>query len=512
FVVKWQSNEKLRGAGEDIKMKNLILAFICLLLAIPCNAATITVNWDGSGDYTTIQAAIDDAYNGDVVIIAPGTYTGEGNRDIDLGGHTITVRSTNPDDPVIVAKTIIDCQNNGRGFILNNNNSSLSGLTITNGYTTSHGGGIHSYGSSPTISNCIFSHNSAHAGGGMDAKKGWSQPKLINCTFIANSSTYGGGGGLRIDSGCTATLSNCAFISNTANRYRGGGIRTSDSDITLNNCIFIGNTAGDGGGGIGDNGAHPNVELTNCTFFGNTAGETGGGIDVGHLSHQTLTNCIFWNNSDRNGIGELSQIGPEALTHSINYNCIQDWTGSLGGIGNIGDDPNFAPDGYHLLVCSPCIDTGDPAYDGAGETDIDGQTRVMGSRVDMGVDEFNLEEALLGIWPTGFEVLAAEGGPNPEAQVLYIYNAGIDTINWEVEENCNWLYVTPTTGESSGEVDKVTLSVDTTGLGRGGYNCLVAISDSNVANSPQTVAVNIVVQGPIIELSANKFEFHADVN
>ena len=63
-------------------MTKIVVIFVCisLLAAIPCSAATITVNWDGSGDYTTIQAAIDDAVaDGNAgktysLGICPGTY------------------------------------------------------------------------------------------------------------------------------------------------------------------------------------------------------------------------------------------------------------------------------------------------------------------------------------------------------------------------------------------------------------------------------------------------------
>ncbi|MHC4643546.1 MAG: carboxypeptidase-like regulatory domain-containing protein, partial [Planctomycetota bacterium] len=46
----------------------------------------ITVKADGSGDVATIQAAIDGAVNGDVVVLQAGIYTGSGNRDIDFLG------------------------------------------------------------------------------------------------------------------------------------------------------------------------------------------------------------------------------------------------------------------------------------------------------------------------------------------------------------------------------------------------------------------------------------------
>ncbi|MHC4676973.1 MAG: hypothetical protein ACYTBZ_31200 [Planctomycetota bacterium] len=53
-------------------------------------------------EHATIQAAVDVCVDGDVVIVAPDpdtAYSGPGNRNIDLKGKIITVRSTDPTDP-----------------------------------------------------------------------------------------------------------------------------------------------------------------------------------------------------------------------------------------------------------------------------------------------------------------------------------------------------------------------------------------------------------------------------
>ena len=82
---------------------------VALLLGLVCVAVladTITVHPDGppTADYATIQAAIAAADDGDCITVEPGTYV----ENIDFLGKAITVQSTDPLDPMIVASTIID--------------------------------------------------------------------------------------------------------------------------------------------------------------------------------------------------------------------------------------------------------------------------------------------------------------------------------------------------------------------------------------------------------------------
>ncbi|MHC4110265.1 MAG: cell surface protein, partial [Planctomycetota bacterium] len=55
-------------------MRSLTLISVYLILAIPCSAETIIIDANGTGDYPTIQAAIDDSNDGDVVELQQGTY------------------------------------------------------------------------------------------------------------------------------------------------------------------------------------------------------------------------------------------------------------------------------------------------------------------------------------------------------------------------------------------------------------------------------------------------------
>jgi parallel beta-helix repeat protein len=186
--------------GKDLNIRLVVFTFMAaLILAVPVSGRNIYVDPNGSSDFTTIHAAIDDANDGDEIKVAPGTYY----EAINFNGKAIELRSSNPNDPNIVAATVID--GTGNYHVVQcvsgeDANTILEGFTITGGnangdiFLQKYGGGMFNNGSSPTITNCIFSGNMASVyGGGM---YNWinSNPTVANCTFSGNtSSEYGGG-------------------------------------------------------------------------------------------------------------------------------------------------------------------------------------------------------------------------------------------------------------------------------------------------------------------------------
>jgi hypothetical protein len=146
---------------------------------------------DGSGDYPTIQAAIDAATDGGIIELADGTFTGDGNRDLDLQGKVLTIRSLNRDP----TSCIIDCQASAtdqhRGFNFDDsaeNGCLVQGITIMNANQIL-GGAFQFFQTAPMIADCVIHHCEATGGAGAYCYQ--SSPMFESCTFVENSAVSG---------------------------------------------------------------------------------------------------------------------------------------------------------------------------------------------------------------------------------------------------------------------------------------------------------------------------------
>ncbi|VVB62297.1 Beta-propeller repeat protein [uncultured archaeon] len=72
-----------------------------------------------------------------------------------------------------------------------------------------------------------------------------------------------------------------------------------------------------------------------------------------------------------------------------------------------------------------------------------------------------------------------------------IWNSGAGTLTYSFSESSGWVTVTPTTGDSTGEHDTITVNIDTTGLSPGSYNCPVSVS-SNGGSGMVTIDVTVI--------------------
>ena len=244
------------------------------------------------------------------------------------------------------------------------------------------------------IRNYLGESTYGNAGGGGMANNN-SSPVLDNCSFIMNKTCHSGAGIYNYWS--YPTLTNCIIEDNsTFNIWGwGGGMYNCGGSPELTNCIFNGNSATDWYGGAMSNDYQCEPYLGNCTFVENTAYRDGGGIYNADLSFAaTMSNCIFWDNSDRGGTDESAQI--EGGIVAVDYTCIQGWTGALGGMGNIGSNPQFVggpQGGYYLsqlsagqTTQSPCVDTGSHTAAALGLETFTTRTDEAGDEamVDMG--------------------------------------------------------------------------------------------------------------------------------
>jgi len=385
--------------------------------------------------YPTIQAGIDAASDGDTVVLAVGVYA---SRDIDFNGKAITVQSTSPNDPCVVAATIIDCNGTEvephRGFYFHSGedaNSILKGLTIKNGHAYD-GGGVYCNSASPTIANCNFIDCSAENwGGGVQCWK--SSATIEYCSFTGNSASEGGaittrnnsfsavyittirnchiygnsasisGGGINSDCLSTPTISNCTITGNYSGDYGGGGIAIWQSNPTITNCIIVGNSTSGWGSGIRHSYEFENgSRVFNCLIAKNS-GEGNDNTGIFCSSTMLVTNSIIgWNIDETPGDWLL----PDCDV-TFSYCNVENCGGSgplwnvpfvTDGGGNIDVDPCFADadaNDFHLqstagrwdpnseswvtdAVTSPCIDAGNPGCPPGSEP------LPNGGRINMG--------------------------------------------------------------------------------------------------------------------------------
>jgi parallel beta-helix repeat protein len=285
--------------------------------------------------YMTISEAVQDAGDGEEIVVYPGTY----HESILFPVKPITLRSTDPTNWDVVASTII--VRNGLSLLaaINYPNNSDNSNIVVKGFTlTGDGYGIASVGR-PPISNCIIENN-------------------------ANDGIYGITG--------SPQISNCIIRANG----RHGIYVYDDSEFSVRDCLIYSN----GSSGI-DHYMYVDEEnpqqflfpvIINNTIVSNAVN----GINQTPMTSSIVANCILWGN------------GIEDIYGQATYSCIGDGDP---GTGNISTNPCFidaANGNYHLASNSPCISSGTNSAVISGEVDIDGQTRILHGTVDMGADEF----------------------------------------------------------------------------------------------------------------------------
>lgn len=314
-------------------MKAPLILPMLVLLSLPAasaRASTWLIRPDGTGDFPTIQAGIDAAAPGDIVLLAAGTYTGAGNRDLDFKGKAITVTSQSG----LPQSTIIDCEGLAPGFDFHNGegpSSVLSNLTVRNGRADIWGGGIRCSGSSPTISgNTIVGCHAEADGGGISCE--WASP-TISHNMIKDNSAGDYGGGISCKPGSPAILYN----------------------------TIVGNSADMGGGIFFSVECSPNISQN--TITGNSA-NGGGGIAAGVATTATITNTIIAFNTSGSGLYCFLGATPTIAGCDVYGNAPGNALCGIDGGGNISADPllcgTTGTGPFYLRSDSPCLPENNP--------------------------------------------------------------------------------------------------------------------------------------------------------
>ena len=200
-------------------MSRASLTLALLFVAGFAVATTYTIYPDGSGDFATIQEALEDTVGGDVVRLGDGIFAGPGNRDLYTTGEPVTYESISGDPDLC----IIDCQGSsgdphfGIQFQGEDGSTIMRGITIMNAYASVQGGALRLVNASPQVINCVFRNNTAYNYGGAVHGSGPSIPYFQDCWFENNfADYYGQGGAVYTDEDCSPEFDTCTFIDNTS--------------------------------------------------------------------------------------------------------------------------------------------------------------------------------------------------------------------------------------------------------------------------------------------------------
>lgn len=329
------------GLGVSLGFVLLVATFgLKNISDVPAQAAELTVCPPGPPTcvYTSVQAAVDAAADGDVIRVAMGTYTGVNNYGgkpqvlyisksvIIRGGYSSSF--TDPPSPW-GNPTILDAQGQGRVVVITGPVTvTLEGLEITGGNSAAFSGdgaGLYAVSATVTLSQSRIYSNTANAlgvGNGGGAAFVDTQGTLSLNAVYDNQAGYGGG--LFIGA-AEMRLVNNTVNDNQAASGGGGMVLALDTSVLTGNLIS-GNVAGQGGGGLDL--VNSRAVFQGNTIISNTAGqEGGGGLYIDQDSSPTLTNNFI---VDNHTSGEGAGVTVRSSLPRFLHNTIASNTGDSG--------------------------------------------------------------------------------------------------------------------------------------------------------------------------------------
>ncbi len=309
------------------------------------------------------------------------------------------------------------------GGVSNSGTLNVQGSTFSDNsgsLTVGSGGAIYNLGTATISGNSTFSNNNAILGGAIASFGGVSNNNFAALTvsdtiFSANSAVAGGGAiasaTFQSQAMGTTELTNCTFVNNSLQTPPpdggggGGAILNLVNPLTISNSSFITNSAPINGGAIMD-GAFQSLTINGSTFSGNTAEEAGAIVLTADSATAVVTNSTFTGNNSSNSKGGaiLSDRVTLIVTNStISGNSIGPMsTGDGAGIANYGTAilmntilASNTPGGNCSVIGNPVVDGGynisdDASCGFATSTGANGET--LGDKVGADLDPEGLED------------------------------------------------------------------------------------------------------------------------
>ena len=324
-----------------------------------------------------------------------GIYQASSSSDLEIRNNIISYNKSKLDGGGVYIGNYAELSDNVISYNEANSNNGFGGGIYYSAYGTINGGrvsynsaniggGIYCSNSSPEINGVLVKYNFAvNRGGGIFCNY-YTSPQIINCEIKSNS-TNGNGGGFYSDYECYPNITNCLVVNNTAENY---------------------------GGGYYINGSTP--ILKNVTFWNNTANNHIGGALYSASAADSISNCIFWEDSP-------DEFAVEGGTFIVTYSDVDLPSGIFPGEGNLNTNPNFRDlesEDWHLAVFNVDGDAKNPLIDAGNPYDVyDNEPMPNGHRINMGAYG-NTSEATVSVHFAGGNVDGNEHWTNDEMQVV----------------------------------------------------------------------------------------------
>jgi parallel beta-helix repeat protein len=140
--------------GKSIQSICIVLLLVLGVTATQAGAAVFTVGNSGEGNYTSIQEAVNNAQNGDTILVSPGAY----RENVNVNKELAIISSTDLLGDVMNRTYVIGAVPTNDVFNIRSSNVTISGFHILGGPSgtdTYQEAGLYLEG----VQNCLLSNN-----------------------------------------------------------------------------------------------------------------------------------------------------------------------------------------------------------------------------------------------------------------------------------------------------------------------------------------------------------------